>query len=58
MIMVARIQVAGATGELIPKNTSFGILKPGHFLGRFEVTPAPSLTVPPPSGLKITPKRQ
>lgn len=29
-----RIQVASATGGWIPKNTSFGVLKPRHFLGR------------------------
>ena len=31
---MSRFQVTSATVALIPKNTSFGVLKPRHFLGR------------------------
>ena len=30
----ARIQLANATSDLSLRNTSFGVLKPRHFLGR------------------------
>src|SRR5210317_1296516 len=32
--LMTRIQLASATGGLIPKNTWFGVLNPRHFLGR------------------------
>lgn len=34
VIKSARVQLANATSDLSLRNTSFGVLKPRHFLGR------------------------